>query len=451
MQFSRKFKTGVVGAVFSLALICGAQADPPAPPPAMPDVFLGGLSVRGPEYVVIVEKATQRLSVWEIQSPPRKLFETACSTGKVAGPKQVSGDGKTPEGIYFFIKEYQEQELAPIYGVGAFPTDYPNMMDRAADRTGSAIWLHGTNKPLEPMDSNGCIVLDNTDFKRVKPYIALNRTPLIVQERLHFKPLDGSGSQGAALATLVSAWNQTLKDGTYHDYVDFYHPDYVPDISWWGEWYKVRKTLLDAEDVAFEGRELVAYRFSDYFVTLFDQYMVLPEGTAFVGAKQFYLTLENERFRIVGENYPLDSTSETGRKDIHPLIAAASRVTPEKASYPAVQAVPNAEIETMLDGWLAAWSSQDIDAYGRYYAHGFQSQGMGKSAWLDYKERLNRKYDFIRVSRSDAIAEVAGESGTVTFTQHYESSGFKTVGKKELKLVRENGEWRIFREIWKGK
>lgn len=451
MQFRRIFKTGLWVAVFSWVMICGVGAESVGTTETVPDVFLSDLPASGPEYVVIVEKATQRLSVWEIKSPPKKIFETDCSTGKVAGAKQVSGDGKTPEGIYFFIKEHQEKELAPIYGVGAFPTDYPNMMDLAAERTGSAIWLHGTNKALKPMESNGCIVLENSDFERVKPYITLNRTPIIIQEHLDFRPLESGGSEGTALAALVTAWNRTLEDGTYHDYVAFYHPEYVPDISWWTEWYKLRKTLMDNEDISFDAKDLVAYRFSDYYVALFDQYMVLPEGTAFVGAKQLYLKQESGRFRIIGENYPLNQKSVPGREDTHPLLVAAAHVTPEKPTSTEPPAVRDAEIEAMLNGWLAAWSSRDIDDYGRYYASDFRSQGMDKAAWLAYKDRLNKKYDFIRVSQTDAVMDVSGDSGTVTFTQHYESSGFKTVGKKELKLTREDGEWRIFREIWRGK
>ena len=107
---------------------------------------------------ILVEKKSQTLFLYSAKEGHLLLeFQAACSTGEVFGRKQKSGDRKTPEGIYFLLDEYKDKYLSPIYGKKAFPTDYPNLLDKKAGRNGSAIWIHGTNKKLKPMDSNGCV------------------------------------------------------------------------------------------------------------------------------------------------------------------------------------------------------------------------------------------------------------------------------------------------------
>jgi len=154
----------------------------------IPDVLIPFDSEGGTEYAIVVEKETQQLFLYAHDGTLREVFRTACSTGKKFGPKTREGDLKTPEGIYFFIKIHEDKELGPIYGIRAFPTDYPNILDRIAGRTGNAIWLHGTNKPLKAMDSSGCVALENDDIERVTRYITLNRTPIIVAEKLSYSP-----------------------------------------------------------------------------------------------------------------------------------------------------------------------------------------------------------------------------------------------------------------------
>ncbi len=156
-------------------------------PGKIPDILIPFDSdVNETEYILVVEKDTQQFFLYSYDGTFKEMYQFDCSTGKKYGPKIRRGDAKTPEGIYFFVKQFEEKDLSPIYGTRAYPMDYPNFLDRVAERTGSAIWLHGINKTLKPMDSNGCVELENVNIDEIAKYITLNRTPIIVTDRLTY-------------------------------------------------------------------------------------------------------------------------------------------------------------------------------------------------------------------------------------------------------------------------
>jgi len=129
---------------------------------------------QGADYAILVEKSTERLFLYQRDNvfAPLKVYKV--STGENEGRKSKLNDKKTPEGIYFFTHSYVKRELAPRYGVRAFPIDYPNPVDQRAGRNGYGIWFHGLNKPLKPKDTNGCIALDNRNIDELASYIKLN-------------------------------------------------------------------------------------------------------------------------------------------------------------------------------------------------------------------------------------------------------------------------------------
>jgi hypothetical protein len=105
-------------------------------------------------------------------------------------------------------------------------------------------------------------------------------------------------------------------------------------------------------------------------------------------------------------------------------------------------------IADLVDEWADAWSSKDIRQYRACYDPGFQAQGMDLSAWIRYKESLNRRYDSIRIWIEDLRIQQGPERSTVTFLQRYLSSGHQSVGIKCLRLRRIGGTWKIDRETW---
>ncbi len=104
-----------------------------------------------------------------------------------------------------------------------------------------------------------------------------------------------------------------------------------------------------------------------------------------------------------------------------------------------------------VEQWLAAWSAKNMTRYADFYASNFECDGLGKKAWVKRKKKLAQKYDYISVTGKDYKVVPRRDGYEVSFVQNYRSSGFSTQGRKQLKLVEQDGEWKIFRENWKGR
>ena len=74
-----------------------------------------------PHHVILVEKSSQRLFIYQFDGTYELIATYNCATGEYFGDKRVSGDRKTPEGIYFFTKAVGEQYLTSTYGPGPSP------------------------------------------------------------------------------------------------------------------------------------------------------------------------------------------------------------------------------------------------------------------------------------------------------------------------------------------
>lgn len=199
------------------------------------------------DSAILVDKKSQTLKVYTLISHDfsyvdryEKVLETACSTGEVAGRKALEGDKKTPEGIYFIKKLFEDRYLTPIYGKRAFTTDYPNVADRIHGRTGSAIWIHGTNRPLVPMDSNGCVAMRNKDVVLLDAYIKPDHTPIILAETLEYASAKRVGQERQRLIHFVDRWVQAMNQGVFSELVSFYFDDAPPDAVMWKEWRELR-------------------------------------------------------------------------------------------------------------------------------------------------------------------------------------------------------------------
>lgn len=412
-----------------------------------PDVLISFDNDGGTKYAIVVEKDTQQLLVYSYDDFFKEMYRFKCSTGEVAGEKSRSGDKKTPEGVYFFTNQHKKRDLSPTYGTTAFPIDYPNFFDRIEDRKGYSIWLHGTDKPIKPRDSNGCIVLANNDIDRLAKYIDLNRTPIIIVDKLSFASEDSDNRIKDSILKLISQWKDALENGTYHEYLNSYSHEYVPDISWWSDWAVIKKGFQASHlELSVELKNNSIFRHNGIYMILFDQIVSSSGINLSVGRKKLYISdpyisdMEGQ-FRIVGEEYQVVSKRRNSSKQKHPLVTASRDL---KSTLEGKD-----EIEDLIDGWLKAWSAKDIRRYGKYYANNFRSQGMNLRSWLKYKKRLNRKYKFINVSKDNLVIKKGKKRAEAFFVQNYKSNVLEAVGMKRLILIREKGLWKIYRETWK--
>ena len=409
----------------------------------IPDLFVSMPGAdRRPAYALVVEKSSQRITLFKYDGQYQAVETMKCSTGKARGDKKVRGDKKTPEGAYFFTRAFSDQELAPLYGTRAFPLDYPNFIDQRQGRNGYAIWLHGTNRPLKDRDSNGCIALVNRDIDKLSSYIALKDTPILITQKVSYKPPAQAASEDAAIRSFLARWNSALEKGSYHDYLAFYDAGYLPHISWWMQWLAVRVPGDHTPGtVATRLHYLGIYKHRDLYVALCDQQLAVNGLQATAGRRKIFISFDSGKPLIVGDTFIAADGSPAKKTADYPLVLAARELRSRHSG--------ETSIAKLVDRWLAAWSGKDITAYGDCYSQHFRSKKMDRRMWLAYKDRLNKAYRYINVSGEDIKITIDGNTATVTLIQNYESSAHKARGQKTLILKRENGKWKIFRETFR--
>jgi murein L,D-transpeptidase YafK/ketosteroid isomerase-like protein len=428
-------------ALICLAAFFYASILPAAGQPEVPGMLIYQDPEDAPAYAVIVDKNSQELFLYETGGESRLLKRMRCSTGENRGPKKDAGDKKTPEGIYFFTDEYRDCDIAPIYGSRAFPIDYPNYIDRMNGCGGNAIWLHGTNKPLKNMDSNGCIVLNNADIDELDAFLELNRTPMLIAAKMTYRDAGQSRELGTRLLAFLNEWRHAMENGAYHDYLRFYASDFMPEMGWWNDWNRARTAMRNmGKTVNVRLTRKALYFHEAVYVAVFDQQLQAGGDVAPAGTRKLFFREQDGGYRIIGDQDRVPSSEKPEPRPSSELLAAAGRLQHLRDD--------GDDIRRMIDGWMDAWASGDIKQYGDYYAGDFFSRGMDRNAWIEYKDRLSGKYAYIRVKQENLRIGKGDRSRNVSFIQTYESDLFKTRGRKRLILKKEDGKWKIHRETW---
>ncbi len=151
------------------------------------------------------------------------------SVGENGVGKQRAWDRRTPLGIYFVVDQLDTSRLHEKYGITAFPLDYPNVLDRAAGRTGDGIWVHGVQPGSErrpARDTDGCLALANEDLEHLVPAFVPGRTPVVVTRSIAAAPTADPEALRAELAGRLDAWVSALRAGNFEAYERLYAPDF---------------------------------------------------------------------------------------------------------------------------------------------------------------------------------------------------------------------------------
>lgn len=151
------------------------------------------------------------------------------SIGKGGADKRREGDDKTPVGVYVVNEYLPGSRLPDMYGPGAFPINYPNGWDRAQGRTGSGIWIHGTDSASysrPPLSSMGCVTLSNEDFKSLQGRVKVGRTPVIVTDGIRWVEPQRIETRRRNLAATVEAWRLDWESRDTDRYLAHYSKDF---------------------------------------------------------------------------------------------------------------------------------------------------------------------------------------------------------------------------------
>jgi murein L,D-transpeptidase YafK len=155
----------------------------------------------------------------------RYLVDYYISSGKNGIDKVREGDKKTPVGVYHVTRSMPREKLADLYGVGAFPINYPNEWDRREGRGGSGIWLHGTPSDTfsrPPQASDGCVVLTNRDLEAVRQHVQVGLTPVIISSSIDWAPQQEVSALRQELDGAMEQWRRDWESLNTEHYLRHY-------------------------------------------------------------------------------------------------------------------------------------------------------------------------------------------------------------------------------------
>lgn len=181
---------------------------------------------------LLVDKKANRMYVFS-RHASGELFEEVndyyITTGKLVGDKTEKGDLRTPEGVYFVTSWISPDKLPDKYGIGAFPVNYPNELDRHNGKTGYGIWLHGTDKgsySRPPRDSEGCVVLTNIDLESLKGEIKPGLTPVIITDKVEWIDYASWQKERQTILQAVEDWRIDWESMNVNKYLSHYGKDF---------------------------------------------------------------------------------------------------------------------------------------------------------------------------------------------------------------------------------
>ncbi|MEZ4821241.1 MAG: DUF4440 domain-containing protein [Ignavibacteria bacterium] len=121
------------------------------------------------------------------------------------------------------------------------------------------------------------------------------------------------------------------------------------------------------------------------------------------------------------------------------------------------------KIRNTIDNWKDAWQEKNINKYKKYLTDDYTYYG-SDGRKVDLTEKLERmeytfkNYEYIKIGISDfefvKDSVFTENDRKVQFSEKYESDKFNEEGLKILRLYKgeeTNGEWKIYREIFKEK
>jgi murein L,D-transpeptidase YafK len=178
------------------------------------------------KYAFVVDTSKSTMYVFEnVNGSARYVADYYISSGKLGVDKLREGDKKTPLGVYHVTSSMPKEKLADLYGVGAFPINYPNEWDRREGRGGSGIWLHGTPSDTfsrPPQASDGCVVLTNRDLEAIRQRVQIGLTPVIISSNVEWVQPQAVSSLRQEIGSNLEQWRKDWESLDTEKYLKHY-------------------------------------------------------------------------------------------------------------------------------------------------------------------------------------------------------------------------------------
>lgn len=175
------------------------------------------------KYAFLIELSKSRLYlVKNSNGVPEIIADFYVSIGKAGFNKKISGDNKTPVGIYKITSQLIDVDLPELYGSGAYPINYPNEWDKRNKKTGYGIWIHGVPRDVysrPPLTSEGCIVTSNHTLKKLGKYISIGETPVILVEKVKWIKRNEWHQNKNNAIEIINSWEETWESLDPHAFI----------------------------------------------------------------------------------------------------------------------------------------------------------------------------------------------------------------------------------------
>lgn len=255
--------------------------------------------------IIIVDKTSKNFEVYEEEDNKlKKIFEQIVITG-LMGEKKIEGDLKTPIGFYEVLKEINPPEY---YGPTAFVLSYPNLLDKAQNKTGSGIWIHGF--PLDgdvrydAYKTKGCVVMTNDVLLDFKELLKNKKAYVLINEKGQSKT---NIDEISLLLSNLFKWKNAWTNSDTKEYLSFYSEDFVRFDGMKFAKFKEQKEII------FKRKENKIINFSNisispypnienkklFRISFSEDYK--SDNYSFVGEKTIYVELLNDKFLILTE------------------------------------------------------------------------------------------------------------------------------------------------------
>jgi len=274
------------------------------------------LDSRFGHHVILVEKSTQTLYLFKNQDQVPELVKTyKIATGKSTGDKKYRGDYKTPEGVYRLQKFLSDTELqakygdeGKIYGAGAFTTNYPNIIDLRAGKTGGGIWLHSTDddsRVSKGLDSRGCVVVVDSDLKDISRYIELNKTPIIIVQDMYLLPKKTWLENRNNILGMIEEWRKAWAEESFDQYISMYdNKDFRNSKGGYNAFKNYKRAVFNNPGTpSVEFRNISVFVHENYAVVKLEQDYI-STTIKDIGQKTLYLKKDgNYSWKIISETW----------------------------------------------------------------------------------------------------------------------------------------------------
>lgn len=274
------------------------------PVDAIPSQFVS-LSKRN-KHAIAVDTTKARLYLFENSNTgPRLLADYYISVGKAGVGKNIEGDQRTPLGVYFITSNLDPKSLKDLYGSGALPVNYPNVLDIRRGKTGGGIWLHGTpSKQFSraPQATDGCVAVANPDLDRIIRTVEIRTTPVLIGKNFRWvRPANLVGER-QTFANTLQTWAKAKQSGKEGELLKYYANDFAADGKDLTQFSQVlRAELAKLRERSIQLSDVSLIRWADEAEVMVATFGEVAEGEKSGRTVRQYWQLRNNAWKIIFE------------------------------------------------------------------------------------------------------------------------------------------------------